>query len=78
MAAQTQTLKQIYADKISEIGTDTITTTQGRAKATPFSDDDSLEIDQSVVTQEFLDQMRSSKGLTLNTIKYSETVDRNA
>lgn len=80
MAAQQQTLKQIYEERKSEpgIGTDKITTDAGRSRATPFSIDASLQIDESVVTTQWLNEMRSSKGLVLNTVEYSATVDKNA
>lgn len=79
MAAQQQTLKQIYEERKSEpgIGTDKITFDLGRKRATPFSDDTSLQIDESVVTTQWLNSMRH-KSLTLNTVEYSATVDKNA
>jgi len=74
MAAQRWTLQGLYQDRKSDIGTDTITTTEGRRRATPFSEDESLEIDTSVVNEAFLQRFR---GGIIDTNKYSDTVDRN-
>lgn len=75
----TTTLKDLYTEQYGDPGidTDTITTGGGRSRATPFSKDDSLEIDDSVVTTDWLNTMRGNRGGTLNTLEYSTTVNRN-
>lgn len=79
MAGVNKTLLQIYDEKKGEIGTDTINRDLGTVRATPFSEDNQTpEIDRTVVSDAWLASMRSSKGLTLNTEKYSDTIDKNA
>lgn len=73
MAAQQWTLRGLYDSRKSEIGTDKITDTLGRALATPFSEDISLEIDTSVITDQWLTKYR---GGIIDTNKYSESVDK--
>ena len=59
----------------AQLGLDTITYTAGRARNTPYSIDDSLQVDEQVLTA---DRFRVGRGGTLNDTLYSSTVDRGA
>ena len=64
----------MYDAMQSQLGVDTISYNQGRAQGTPYSLDDSLEIDEDVLTDSFLQFGR--KG-TVTGVMYSSTIDLN-
>lgn len=68
-----KSLLQTYDENQTQLGVDKISYTQGRAAATPYSQDDTLEVDEQILTVSKLGQAR---GGMLNTVPYSSTVDR--
>jgi hypothetical protein len=73
MAAQAQSLLDIYAQRKSELGVDKITYAVGRARETPYSTDDLQKADEQVLTA---DKFKVGRLGEINNVKYSDTVKR--
>ena len=68
-----KSILQTYDEMQSQLGVDTISYAAGQSKQTPYSMDDSKNVDEQVLTAaKFL----VGRGGVVNDVPYSSTVDR--
>ena len=70
-----KSILQTYDEMQTNLGVDKISFAAGQASQTPYSLDDSKNVDDQVLTA---DTFRTGRGGTVNDVPYSSTVDRSA
>jgi hypothetical protein len=68
-----KSILQTYDESQASLGVDKISYSEGLAKATPYSIDDTKNADEQVLTA---DKFRVGRGGQVNDVLYSSTVDR--
>lgn len=66
-------LVDLYKAQQSQLGVDKISKDTGNARKTPYSTDDLQKIDTGAVSE---DRLKTARGGSLNTKKYSDTVKK--
>jgi len=70
-----KSILQTYDEMQTNLGVDKISFAAGQAAQTPYSQDDSKNVDDQVLTA---DRFRVGRAGQINDVPYSSTVDRSA